>query len=59
MDKATYEDLLKFQVELSRWKHFLRMEMETTNAPDHMVARMSVEDMIEYLLEEGKYSEQA
>lgn len=52
MDKDTLEQMKKFQTELNRWKHTLRNELiEHTEAPDYLIARMSTEEMILYLLE--------
>jgi len=59
MDNLTYAEMLEFKKELDRWKFTLRIEMEEkTDAPQHMIVRMSVEDMIDYLLNEGMDSEQ-
>lgn len=54
MDLDTLKELKLFDVEVGRWKHFLRTEIESSNLPDFIKASMSVEDMIEFVLKNNK-----
>lgn len=55
MDLATLKELKLFQVELDRWRwYLLNNEMVNTNLPDFIKADMSLEQMIQLVLENNK-----
>jgi len=54
MDLNTLKELKLFDVEVGRWKWFLKTEVDKTNLPDFIKASMSIEDMIELVLKNNK-----
>lgn len=51
MDEDTFRELVSFDIELGRWKSTLTQWIrENSNLPEFIIARMCIEELVEFVV---------